>query len=102
MRLLLVGPGQDDEHLVHQNNSAGNSSCRNQNDPYIIKLGAFSFDVRKNMMKAGNIDFTGTMSTSIIFHGDNLSKESELCQFKKPPDIRSKLNMGSNMVDVCC
>lgn len=56
-----------DESLVYQNISAGISICNNLKDPYITKLGAFSFDVKKNMMKAGNIDFTATMSTSIIF-----------------------------------
>lgn len=56
------------------------SSSNNLKDPYYIKLGAFSFDVKKNMMKAGNIDFTATMSTPIVFHGANLSKEKELYQ----------------------
>jgi len=41
------------------------------------------------VMKAGNIDFTTTMPTSIIFGGANLFKEKELCQFKKPSNIRS-------------
>ena len=53
----------------------------------VIQFGSFSFDAKQNVMKAGNIDFTATMPNSIIFHGANLSKEKELCQFKKPPDI---------------
>ena len=54
------------------------------------------------MTKAGIIDFTATMLTSIIFRGANLSKEKELCQFKKPPYIRSKLTIGSIFIDVSC
>ena len=53
----------------------------------VIQFGSFSFDAKQNVMKAGNIDFTATMPTSIMFRGANLSKEKELCQFKKPPDI---------------
>jgi hypothetical protein len=67
-----------------------------------IQFGSFCFDVKQNVMKAGNIDFIATMPTSIIFRGANLSKEKEICQFKKPPDIRSKLMIGSNFIDVSC
>ena len=55
----------------------------------VIQFGSFSFDTKQNVMKAGNIDFTATMPTSIIFGGANLSKEKKLCQFKKPSNIRS-------------
>jgi hypothetical protein len=98
--------------MAQQNNWASNSldeskdsiisSDNSQKDPYFIKLGAFYFDAEQNMIKAGNIDFTATMPISIIFRGANLSNEKELCQFKKPPDIRSKLTIGSNFIDVSC
>ena len=57
--------------------------------PWLVKLFSLIhfFYAKQNVMKAGNIDFTATMPTSIIFRGANLSKEKELCQFKKPPDI---------------
>jgi hypothetical protein len=88
-RTALFKGGKDDEPLVHQNILAGIPSGNNLKGPYFIKLGAFSFDVKKNMIKAGNIDFTATTSTSMILCGANLSQEKELCKFKKPPDIRS-------------
>jgi len=78
---------------------------REDDDPMarqVNQFGSFSFDVKQNMMKAGNIDFTTTMPTLIIFCGANLSKEKELYQFKKPPDIRSKLTIGSNFIDASC
>jgi hypothetical protein len=94
--------------MAQQNNSAANSldeskdsiisSDVSQKDLYIIKLGAFYFDAKQNVMKARNIDFATNMPTSIIIRGANLSKEKELCQFKKPPDIRSKLTIGSNLL----
>jgi hypothetical protein len=68
----------------------------------VIQFGSFSFDAKQNGMKAGNIDFTATMPTFFIFRGANLSKEKELCQFKNPPDIRSKFTIGSNFIDVSC
>jgi hypothetical protein len=111
-RMALFQGREDDELMAQQNNSAGNSLDESKNsiissdnslkDLYIIKLGAFYFDAKQNVMKDGNIDFIATMSTSIIFRGANLSKENELCQFKKPPDIRSKLTIGTTFIDVSC
>jgi hypothetical protein len=85
-RMALFQGRDDDEPMARQ----------------VIQLGSFSFDAKQNVMKARNIDFIATMPTSIIFHGANLSKEKELCQFKKPLDTRSKLTIGSNFIDVSC
>jgi len=83
LRAALSQEGEDDEPMAQQSNSAGNSldenkhsiisSSNSQKDPYFIKLGAFYFDAKQNMMKTRNIDFTATMPL-IIFHGANLSK----------------------------
>ena len=70
-RTALFQGREDDEAMARQ----------------VIQFGLFSFDAKQNVMKARNIDFTATMPNSIIFRGANLSKEKELCQFKKPPDI---------------
>jgi hypothetical protein len=61
-----LSQGVDDEPMAQQNNSAGNSldeskdsiisSDNSQKDSYFIKLGAFYFDAKQNMMKAGNIN----------------------------------------------
>lgn len=45
--------------------------------PSFIKLGAFSFDIRQNMMKEGDISSTAMMSTKLIFYGVNLRKQYE-------------------------
>jgi hypothetical protein len=61
-----LSQGVDDKPMAQQNNSAGNSldeskdsiisSDNSQKDSYFIKLGAFYFDAKQNMMKAGNIN----------------------------------------------
>jgi hypothetical protein len=73
----------------------------NMKDTSFIKFGSFYFHSSETKHHEG-WDFlpgTATTSTKIIFCGANLSKE-EFCQFKKPPDIRSKIMMGSNFVDL--
>ena len=83
-----------DELMVHQNILAGISSGNNLKDPLFIKLGAFSFGVKQNLMKEGSLAGTATLSDKIIFNGDNLHKEQELFEFKKPPDQRGYIHVG--------
>ena len=53
------------------------SSVNNLKDPYFIKIGAFSFDVKKNMMKAGNIDSAATMGSKVKITASNMRKKIE-------------------------
>ena len=103
LRAALFQEGNNDEPMASQNVFDAQDTHKNISKPrmalfqrreddetmarQVIQFGSFSFDAKQNVMKAGNIDFTATMPNSIIFHGANLSKEKELCQFKKPPDI---------------
>ena len=102
-RAALFQEGNNDEPMASQNVFDAQDTHKNISKPrtalfqgrevdetmarQVIQFGSFSFDAKQNVMKAGNIDFTATMPNSIIFRGANLSKEKELCQFKKPPDI---------------
>lgn len=60
-----------------------------------IQLYEYYFDVNQNIMNEGILPCTATMSTKIILRGVNVSKEEELCHFKKPPDIRNKIMYDS-------
>ena len=74
----------DDEPMVHQN----------------IKLGAFNFGVKHNIMKEGNLACTATMPDKIIFNRAKLHKEQELFEFKKPPDQRGYIHVGCMRVNI--
>ena len=80
--------------MVHQNISASFSSSphkdliissgNNLKDPYFIKLGAFSFDVRENMTKEWELPCTDIISTKkLIFVGINPLKKLEEKQERK-------------------
>ena len=99
-RTALFKGGEDDELMVHQNILAGISSGNNLKDPLFIKLGAFSFGVKQNLMKEGSLAGTATLSDKIIFNGDNLHKEQELFEFKKPPDQRGYIHVGCMRVNI--
>jgi len=83
-RTALFQGGEDDEPMVHQN----------------IKLGAFNFGVKHNIMKEGNLDCTATMPDKIIFNRAKLHKEQELFEFKKPPDQRGYIHVGCMRVNI--
>ena len=100
-RTALFKGGEDDELMVHQNILAGISSGNNLKDPLFIKLGAFSFGVKQNLMKEGSLAGTATLSDKIIFNGDNLHKEQDMCEFKKPPDPRGRyIHIGCVRVNI--
>ena len=100
-RMALFKGGEDDELMVHQNILAGISSGNNLKDPLFIKLGAFSFGVKQNLMKEGSLAGTATLSDKIIFNGDNLHKEQDMCEFKKPPDPRGRyIHIGCVRVNI--
>ena len=99
--MALFKGGEDDELMVHQNILAGISSGNNLKDPLFIKLGAFSFGVKQNLMKEGSLAGTATLSDKIIFNGDNLHKEQDMCEFKKPPDPRGRyIHIGCVRVNI--
>ena len=75
---------KSDEPMVHQN----------------IKLGAFNFGVKHNIMKEGNLACTATMPDKIIFNRAKLHKEQELFEFKKPPDQRGYIHVGCMRVNI--
>ena len=83
-RTALFQGGEDDEPMVHQN----------------IKLGAFNFGVKHNIMKEGNLACTATMPDKIIFNRAKLHKEQELFEFKKPPDQRGYIHVGCMRVNI--
>ena len=83
-RTALFQLGEDDEPMVHQN----------------IKLGAFNFGVKHNIMKEGNLACTATMPDKIIFNRAKLHKEHELFEFKKPPDQRGYIHVGCMRVNI--
>ena len=65
-----------------------------------IKLGAFNFGVKHNIMKEGNLACTATMPDKIIFNRAKLHKEQELFEFKKPPDQRGYIHVGCMRVNI--
>ena len=65
-----------------------------------IKLGAFNFGVKNNIMKEGNLACTATMPDKIIFNRAKLYKEQELFEFKKPPDQRGYIHVGCMRVNI--
>jgi hypothetical protein len=66
-----------DETMAPQVNIPGDLSANNTKYPYFIKLGAFSFDIRQNMKKVGDLSSTAILSTRLIFQRVNLRKQYE-------------------------
>jgi hypothetical protein len=62
--------------MAPQVNISGDLSANNTKYPYFIKLGAFSFDIRQNMKKEGDLSSTAILSTRLIFQV-NLRKQYE-------------------------
>jgi len=82
-------------------NNSKNSDSNDVKNLSVIKLGAFSFGVKQNLMKEGSLAGTATLSDKIIFNGDNLHKEQDMCEFKKPPDPRGRyIHIGCVRVNI--
>jgi hypothetical protein len=69
--------GDPDEIMAPQVNIPGDLSANNTKYPCFIKLGAFSFDIRQNMKKEGDLSSTAILSTRLIFQRVNLRKQYE-------------------------
>jgi hypothetical protein len=100
-RTALFQGREDDESMARQNISDGfslspykDSSGYNLKDPYFIKLGAFSFDVKQNLTKAGLINSGTILPSKLIFKGSNYIEQRG---GKKP---RKYLCIGSMQVEV--
>ena len=86
----LFGGKEDDEPMAPQVNITASVELLGNNIkcPSFIKLGGFSFDAWKNMMKEWKLPCTPVKSTKLFFLGINLLKKLDEKQERKPSTIQ--------------